>query len=200
MCMWAFCCFCCYWRRALVRGGPIGCMGFILSSCICFVSNYMDSLAEGTIRCWELLLVSLCGFVISVSMIYPVMRVGSWILPLLLCEVQFVVLALAMFLLQMWVPLHLEHIYSELRVHLGGFFLWCIWSVLPHLFFFLITFGWNSILLDIRMTTLVCFLVPLAWNFFSSLLLWVGVYLCHWVGCLFVCLFLHTAKYWVLFI
>ena len=33
-------------------------------------------------------------------------------------------------LVQIWMPLHLGHSYSELRCHLSGFFL----SVLPHLF------------------------------------------------------------------
>jgi hypothetical protein len=36
MCKWAFCCFCCYWRPALVHGDLIGCMGLFQSSCICW--------------------------------------------------------------------------------------------------------------------------------------------------------------------
>jgi hypothetical protein len=36
MCMWAFCCFCCYWRPALVCDGLIGCMRLFQSSFICW--------------------------------------------------------------------------------------------------------------------------------------------------------------------
>jgi len=75
----------------------------------------------------------------------------------------------------MWVPLHLEHRYSELRVHLSRFFLWWVWSILPYLS--LITLAWKSILFNIRMAT------P-AWDhllgkLFSSLLLWGSVCLSH---------------------
>jgi len=35
MCMWAFCCFCCYLRQALVHAELIGCMGLFLSPSIC---------------------------------------------------------------------------------------------------------------------------------------------------------------------
>ena len=64
----------------------------------------------------------------------------------------------------MWVSLHLELSCLELRVHLGEFFFWWVGSVLLHLFW---TFGWRSILFDIRMTTLACFLRPCPWKFFS---------------------------------
>ena len=36
MCMWAFCCFCCCWRPALVCGVLIEFMGLFWSSCICW--------------------------------------------------------------------------------------------------------------------------------------------------------------------
>ena len=40
--------------------------------------------------------------------------------------------------------------------------------------------GWKSILLDIRMATLACFLGSFAWKKFSSLLLWGSFFLCQW--------------------
>ena len=36
MCMFAFLCYCCYWRTALVCGNPIGYMELIQFSCICW--------------------------------------------------------------------------------------------------------------------------------------------------------------------
>jgi hypothetical protein len=36
MCMWAFHCFCCYWKPALAYVDKIGCMGLFQSSCICW--------------------------------------------------------------------------------------------------------------------------------------------------------------------
>ena len=47
----------------------------------------------------------------------------------------------------------------------------------------MITFGWKSILLDIRMATPACFLGSYAWEiFFSSLLVWSSVCLFPWGG------------------
>jgi hypothetical protein len=63
------------------------------------------------------------------------------------------------FLLCMWVPLHLEHICSELRVHLGRFSSLMIWSVLPYLFD---NFWFKLILFDIRIVIPAFFLRPLA--------------------------------------
>jgi hypothetical protein len=42
--------------------------------------------------------------------------------------------ALVKLLLQICVPLHLEHRWSELRVHLGGLFFWWVRSCFLHLF------------------------------------------------------------------
>ena len=36
MCMWAFCCFCCHWRPALIHSDLIGGMGLFQSSFICW--------------------------------------------------------------------------------------------------------------------------------------------------------------------
>ena len=54
-CMWAFFCFCCYWRPASVNGSPIKYMGLIQCSSICwgFVSKCIVNFGEGTMRCWE---------------------------------------------------------------------------------------------------------------------------------------------------
>jgi hypothetical protein len=48
------------------------------------------------------------------------------------------------------------------------------------IFFFLITFGWKSILFDIRMAILGCFFGTFSEKTFFSLLLWFSVCLCHW--------------------
>ena len=75
------------------------------------------------------------------------MRMGSWLLPLLMCEVQCVLWDLVKFLLWMWVPLHLGHRCSELRLHLGRFFFWQLWSVLP-LFFDNFVESWFYLILE----------------------------------------------------
>ena len=99
-------------------------------------------------------------------------------------------LSFSKFLLWMWISLHLEHRCSELRVHLGWFFLWPVWSVLPYLF--MKTFGWELILFYIRMTTSACFLGPFLGKLFSNFLLWGSlclyceVVLLHW-GVFLVC-------------
>ena len=62
-------------------------------------------------------------------MICPLVRVGCWRPPLVLCEVHCMLWVLVRFLLQIWVPLHLRHGCSELKVHFGGFFLWWVWGV-----------------------------------------------------------------------
>ena len=51
-----------------------------------------------------------------------------------MCELQYVRRTVVKFLLWLWFPLQLEHRCSELRVYLGRFFLWWIWSVLPYFF------------------------------------------------------------------
>ena len=106
------------------------------------------------------------------------MRVGCWSLLLLLCEFQCVLGVLVMFLLQMWVSLHLGHKCLRLTVLLGRFFLWWIWSVLPHPFWLLLV---ESLLNSI----LEWLLQLVSWDhslgkFYSSLLLWSSVCLCHW--------------------
>jgi hypothetical protein len=53
--------------------------------------------------------------------------------------------------LMMRLSLHLEHRYSELRVHLGRFLPFMSMKC-PSLSF-LLTLGWKSILFDIRMPT-----------------------------------------------
>ena len=62
----------------------------------------------------------------------------------------------------MWLPLYLEHRYSELIVHLGGFITLMIMKC-PFLSF-LMSLGWKSILLDIRMVTPACFFRHFAWK------------------------------------
>jgi hypothetical protein len=72
-----------------------------------------------------------------------------WSLPLFLCGVQCVFGALVKFLLWMWVPLHLGHRCSEFR-----FLSWWSFPVMNIKYsspFRLITFGWKSIFLDMRM-------------------------------------------------
>ena len=76
---------------------------------------------------WKLMLGSLFLCLVCVSLIDERGVLRS---PTVFCEVQCVLWALVKFLLWMWVPLHLEHRCSELRVLLGIFFLWWIWSVL----------------------------------------------------------------------
>lgn len=51
----------------------------------------------------------------------------------------------------------------------------------------LISFGCKSILLDIRLATPICFLVPFAWRLFSSLLLYSSV-------CLYRCGVFHVCN------
>jgi hypothetical protein len=92
----------------------------------------------------------------------PLMKVVCWSLPPLLCEVQCVIWTLLMFLEWMWLSLDLKHRYSELRDPLGRLYLWCVWNAPPCLF--LITLGWKSILLDIRMATLGYFFRSFAWK------------------------------------
>ena len=62
---------------------------------------------------------------------------------------------------------------------------WMIWPLMcmkwPSVSF-LITLGWKSILLDIRMTTPACFFSPFAYKLFSSLSFWGSVYLFPWDG------------------
>ena len=74
-----------------------------------------------------------------------------------------------MFLLQMWVYLHLWHRCQELKSHLGEFFLLI---VSHHLF-------WYLFLPDIKEATPACFYGSFTWNiFFNPLLCWDNVY--HW--------------------
>jgi hypothetical protein len=61
----------------------------------------------------------------------------------------------------MWLPLHLEHRYLELRVHLVDF-MFGAYEV-PLLFFF-DNFGWKSILFAIRIATPACFFGPFVWK------------------------------------
>jgi len=92
--------------------------------------------------------------------------------------------------------------YLGLSVHLGGFFLWWIWSVLPHLFL--------CLLVENRFYSILEWLLQLASSdhslgkLFSSLLLW-GSYCLflwrvfpvgskmlgpHWISRLLICVFL----------
>jgi hypothetical protein len=61
----------------------------------------------------------------------------------------------------MWLTLYLEHRYSELRVPLGNF-TFDDYEVPP--LSFLMTLGWKSIFLDIRMATPACFFRSFAWK------------------------------------
>jgi hypothetical protein len=150
--MWAFHCFLffCYWRPALDHADLIGCTRFCPSSCFgwglfCdksygqFWRRYHEVLRrrcfllfQGEMLCKYLLnscdsqplLVSLCLCLVSVSMTCSLVKVGCLCLPLLLCGIQFEFYALLKFLVWMWLPMHLEHRCSELRLPIGGFFLW----------------------------------------------------------------------------
>ena len=56
MCMWAFRCFCCYWRPLLLHSDLIGGMGLFRSFYICWglsCDQYMINFGEATMRCWE---------------------------------------------------------------------------------------------------------------------------------------------------
>ena len=48
MCMWTFCCFCCYWRPVLVFGDLLEYKGLFKSSCICFVTDFMVNFEKVT--------------------------------------------------------------------------------------------------------------------------------------------------------
>jgi len=80
------------------------------------------------------LLVSLCLYLVSVSKICPLLWVGCRSLPLLLHEVQCVLWALIKFFYECCCLCIISIECSELRVHLGWFFFWPVWSVLPYLF------------------------------------------------------------------
>ena len=109
--MWDFCCFCCCWSLALVHGDLIECVGLFQSSCICWSLFYVHLYGQfwrrfhevmrtrhilffwGEMFCryllnpfgsW-LLLVSLWLCLVFVLMTCPLVRVGYWSLPLLLC-------------------------------------------------------------------------------------------------------------------
>ena len=121
----------------------------------------------------------------------PLMKVGCWNLPLLLCDMQYMLWALVRFLLWMQVPLHLEHRYSGLRVHLVGLFLRWIWSVLPYLFWKLLVESWFYSIWEWLLQLFS--LDHLLGKLFSSNLLWGNVCHCH------LCRFPVCSKYLVLF-
>ena len=121
--------------------------------------------------------VSFC--LVSVSMFCPFMRVRCWNLPLLLCDVKYVLWALVKFFYECEYP--------------------CIWSIyvqnweflvdfsldeyeMPYLNF-LITFGWKSILFDIRMAIPACFLELFPWKivFFEVVCLSLSL---RWLSCI----------------
>ena len=108
--------------------------------------------------------VSLILCLIFAWMFCQLVIVGCWNVPLLMCVVQCAIQALAMFLLQMWVPLCLGERCSELRYHLHKFLPFM--SMKCPFLSLLITFGWKSILLDIKMTTPTCFLGLFTWKTF----------------------------------
>jgi hypothetical protein len=70
--------------------------------------------------------VSLCLCLVAVSMICPLMRLGCWSLPLLLC-----------FFYEYGCPC-IWSIHVQLRVHLGLFFFWWVWSILSYLFWWIL--------------------------------------------------------------
>ena len=76
------------------------------------------------------------------------------------------VLSLVNFLLLMWVPLYLEHRYSELRHHLAEIFLEDYKMSFPSL---LNNFRYNSILFNIRITAPAWSLVDLLETLFLAL-------------------------------
>ena len=120
----------------------------------------------------------MCFCLVCVSVICLLMRVGCWSLPPLLCEVLCVLWALVELLLWMWVPLHLEHRCSELRVFLGRFFLWRVWSIPPYLIWWLLVKSEFYSILE-WLLHLVSWEHLLA-KLFSSPLLWGSVCLWHW--------------------
>ena len=150
MCMWAFFCFCCYWRPLLLHSDLIGTVLF-RSSCICWGLS-CDQLYDGSwkkyheaLRKRYILLLRMkyvksnwsktsISFTLSLfSFCFPdqsieesvVLKSPTIIVVSAMCALKF----LLKVLLWMSVPLHLEHRCSELRVLLGGFFLWPARSV-----------------------------------------------------------------------
>jgi hypothetical protein len=78
--------------------------------------------------------------------------------------------------LRMWMPLNFLHRCSESRVDLGELFLWWVWCVLPHLFWYLLVESQFYFLLEyLELIPLGHFL-----GFFSQLLLCSCVCRCHW--------------------
>ena len=135
--MWAFSCFCCYWRPLLFHNDLIGGMGLFWSSYICwgmscdqlygwFWRKYHEVLRKKyiffcfRIKCslyinllnpigLKLHFFPLCPCLVSAFLISSLRRVGCWSHPQLLCQVQCVIWALVKILWQIRVHLHLEH-------------------------------------------------------------------------------------------
>ena len=121
----------------------------------------------------------------------PLVRVGCWNIPLILCGVQCVLWDLVKFLLWIWVLLHLGHRCSELRLSLGGFSPWQMWSVLLyHTWEFLVSslfywiLGWQRLFVSCN---------HLLGRYFHILSLWDSFCLCCW-GML-----VYAAKFWIFF-
>lgn len=180
--MWAFCCFCC-WSPALNHGDLIECMGLFQCSWICWglivwslesMLWYAEKKAHSFVLggrilsifvksmwfitrfflfsfCFDDLFIGENGVVTSSTIIVC----GS------LCGPSFNNNSL-----RIWVFLHLCHGCSELRYHLGGFFLSWVWSVLPHFFWKLLVEG----LLDIRIAIPAWFLGLFDWKNLSPAL------------------------------
>jgi hypothetical protein len=121
----------------------------------------------------------MCLFLVSVSRNCPMMRVWSWSLPLLLCEVQCVLWALLKcndeygcpyiwsIDIQNWEFILEDFIFDKYEVPLLVFF---------------DNFGVNLISFHIKMVNPVCFLRPFDWKIVSSLLNWGSICLYPWVG------------------
>jgi len=150
MTMWAFCCFCC-WSPALNHGDLIECMGLFQCSWICWglivwslesILWYAEKKAYSFVLGWRILsiFVKSMWFITTFFLLSfcfddlfigenGVLKSSTIIVCGSLCVPSFDNNSL-----RIWVLLHLCHGYSELRYHLGGFFLSWVWSVLPHFF------------------------------------------------------------------
>lgn len=101
--------------------------------------------------------------------------------PILLHVFQSVLWDLVTFPLQIWMSLHLGHTCLEFRIHLGRFFLYYVWSVLPHTF--------KEIVVESQLYSIFEWLLQLTScdhllrKNFLSILLWGSV--CHTHRCVF---------------
>ena len=153
--------FCYCWCPAFTCGGPRGCRGLFQFSCIYWdllcdqvcgqfwvkfhnlqrrryiLLGLCERLCKYVWSIWLITAVSSCCFCfVFVWMPCLLVRVGYWSLSLSLCEGQYVIYAVIVFLLWTWVPLCLVHRCLDLQCLLLGFSFDEHLNVLPYLFWF----------------------------------------------------------------